>query len=112
MRHGPRPCLSRGGDRVRGTGDLGFAGHGRLCPAPAPLIAIGGHAFAFHFLSPTPRTMPVGPIHAIWSGAGIVPVAAVGWTLFRQTSTHRPMPVRACWRSPRAGRGSRLPTCR
>lgn len=80
-------------------------------PLP-PLIAIGGHAFAFHFLSPTPRTMPVGPIHAIWSGAGIVPVAAVGWTLFRQTSTHRPMPVRACWRSPRAGRGSRLPTCR
>ncbi len=49
------------------------------------LAAIGGYAFAFYFLSLTLRTMPVGVIYAIWSGAGIVLIAAVGWVLFRQT---------------------------
>ncbi len=49
------------------------------------LIAISGYALAFYFLSLTLRTMPVGVIYAIWSGAGIVLIAAVGWVMFRQT---------------------------
>ena len=29
--------------------------------------------------------MPVGVVYAIWSGAGIVLIAAVGWFWFRQS---------------------------
>ena len=31
------------------------------------------------------KTIPVGVVYAIWSGAGIVLIAAVGWFWFRQT---------------------------
>lgn len=53
-------------------------------PLPS-LVAICGYALAFYFLALTLRTMPVGVIYAIWSGAGIVLIAAVGWVVFRQT---------------------------
>lgn len=49
------------------------------------LLAIVGYGFAFYFLSLTLRHMPVGIMYAVWSGAGIVFITAVGWVAFRQT---------------------------
>lgn len=49
------------------------------------IIAVIGYAFAFYFLSLTLRQMPVGIMYAIWSGAGIVLITAIGWIVFKQT---------------------------
>ncbi len=57
-------------------------GFTRLMPS---LIAIIGYGLAFYFLSLTLKVLPVGVMYAIWSGAGIVLVAIIGWLLFRQT---------------------------
>ncbi len=43
------------------------------------LVTIGGYAIAFYFLSLTLRTMPTGVAYAIWSGVGIVLIAAIAW---------------------------------
>ena len=56
-------------------------GFTRLLPS---LVAISGYALAFYFLSLTLRTMPVGVVYAIWCGAGIVFITAIGWVWFRQ----------------------------
>lgn len=56
-------------------------GFTRLAPS---LITIVGYALAFYFLALTLRTMPVGIVYAIWSGAGIILITAIGWLLFRQ----------------------------
>jgi len=56
-------------------------GFTRLVPS---LIAIVGYGLAFYFLSLTLKVLPVGVMYAIWSGAGIVLVAIIGWLLFRQ----------------------------
>lgn len=56
-------------------------GFSRLAPS---LIAIIGYGFAFYFLSLTLRVMPVGIMYAIWSGAGIVLITALGWLVFKQ----------------------------
>lgn len=53
----------------------------RLQPS---LVTIVGYAIAFWFLSLTLRTMPTGVAYAIWSGVGIVLIAAVGWIWFKQ----------------------------
>lgn len=47
-------------------------------PAPA-LVAIVCYAIAFYMLSLTLRALPTGIAYAIWSGVGIVLVAAVAW---------------------------------
>lgn len=47
-------------------------------PVPSALVAIG-YAAAFYLLSLALRTMPTGVAYAIWSGAGIVLVAAIAW---------------------------------
>ncbi|WP_274627126.1 DMT family transporter [Arvimicrobium flavum] len=57
-------------------------GFTRLLPS---ILCIVGYALAFYFLSLPLRTMPVGIIYAVWSGAGIVLITAVGWVLFRQS---------------------------
>lgn len=57
-------------------------GFTRLAPS---LVAVVGYGLAFFFLSLTLRTMPVGVMYAIWSGAGIVFITAIGWMVFRQT---------------------------
>ncbi|MCK9550512.1 SMR family transporter [Aquamicrobium sp.] len=49
------------------------------------LMTILGYALAFYFLALTLRTMPVGIVYAIWSGAGIILITAIGWLLFRQS---------------------------
>lgn len=57
------------------------AGFSRLWPS---VVTAVGYAVAFFFLSLTLRTIPVGVAYAIWSGAGIVLIAAVGWIWFKQ----------------------------
>ncbi|SHM75063.1 small multidrug resistance pump [Duganella sacchari] len=47
-------------------------------------IVIAGYAIAFYFLSLTLRTIPVGVAYAIWSGVGIILIAAAGWLLYGQ----------------------------
>ena len=49
------------------------------------VITLGGYALAFYFLSLTLRAMPVGIVYAVWSGAGIVLITAIGWLYFRQS---------------------------
>ncbi|MGU3844922.1 SMR family transporter, partial [Vibrio diabolicus] len=43
-----------------------------------------GYGIAFFLLSVTVKTMPVGVVYAIWSGAGIVLVATVGYFVYGQ----------------------------
>jgi small multidrug resistance pump len=40
---------------------------------------------AFYLLALALKTMPVGIAYAIWSGVGIVLIAAVGWMFLKQT---------------------------
>ncbi len=48
------------------------------------LTVVVGYAIAFYFLSLTLRTIPVGVAYAIWSGLGVVLIAAIGWIVFGQ----------------------------
>lgn len=56
-------------------------GFTRLGPSILSLVAYG---FAFYFLSLTLKSLPVGVVYAIWSGAGIVCIAVIGWLFFKQ----------------------------
>ena len=56
-------------------------GFTRLVPS---LISLVGYGLAFYLLSLVTRSMPVGIVYAIWSGAGIVLVAAASWLLYGQ----------------------------
>ncbi|WP_418903880.1 DMT family transporter [Burkholderia cenocepacia] len=67
---------------VIGTSALRAAdGFTRL--GPSALVA-AGYGVAFYCLSLTLRTMPVGIIYAVWSGAGIVLITLVAMLLYRQ----------------------------
>lgn len=57
-------------------------GFTRLLPS---LIVCVGYGFAFYLLSLTLKTIPVGIVYAIWSGAGIALIAIVAWLFFGQT---------------------------
>ena len=48
------------------------------------LIAVFGYALAFYFLSLPLRSMPVGIVYALWCGAGIIMITAIGWLWFGQ----------------------------
>ena len=56
-------------------------GLSRLWPS---LIVVAGYGVAFYCLSITLRTIPVGIAYAIWSGAGVVLIAMIGWIFYRQ----------------------------
>lgn len=56
-------------------------GFTRLSPS---LVAVLGYAVAFYFLSLTLKFIPIGTAYAMWSGLGIVLVAASGWLIFGQ----------------------------
>ena len=43
-----------------------------------------GICWCLYFLSMVLRNIPLGIAYAIWSGAGIVLVALVGWLVFKQ----------------------------
>jgi small multidrug resistance pump len=47
-------------------------------------LTVVGYAFSIYFLALTVKTMPVGIVYAVWSGAGIVLIAAIAWIVFRQ----------------------------
>ncbi|WP_038166660.1 multidrug efflux SMR transporter [Verrucomicrobium sp. BvORR106] len=50
-----------------------------------PTLITGlGYAGAFYCLSIALKTLPVSIAYAIWSGLGIVLIAAVGWIFFKQ----------------------------
>jgi small multidrug resistance pump len=67
---------------VLGTSAL-KAANGFTVLAPSALVVVA-YAVSFYFLSLALRTLPVGVAYAIWSGVGIVLIAAIGWVLFRQ----------------------------
>lgn len=48
------------------------------------IVVVVGYGVAFWFLSLTLKSIPVGVAYAIWSGAGIVLITAVGWIAFKQ----------------------------
>lgn len=52
-------------------------------PVPAIVTAIG-YLCSFYLLSLALKSIPVGVAYAIWSGLGIVLIAAIGWVLFGQ----------------------------
>lgn len=56
-------------------------GFSRLWPS---LVVVAGYAAAFYFLSLTLRTMPIGLVYAIWSGAGVALIALIAWVFFGQ----------------------------
>ena len=67
---------------VVGTSALRAAdGFTRLWPS---VLVVAGYGIAFYCLSLTLRTMPVGIIYAVWSGAGIVLITLVAMLLYRQ----------------------------
>ena len=47
-------------------------------------MTIAGYGLAFYFLSLPIRTIPVGVVYAVWSGAGIVLIAGIGYFVFGQ----------------------------
>ena len=59
------------------------ASEGFTRPIPAALVVVG-YGIAFYMLSLTLRTIPMGVVYAIWSGAGIVLITLVGYFMFRQ----------------------------
>ena len=56
-------------------------GFTRLGPS---IVVIIGYVTAFYFLSLVLKTIPVGVVYAIWSGAGIALIALVAWVIFGQ----------------------------
>ena len=56
-------------------------GFTRLLPSALVVVC---YCAAFYLLSLTLRTMPVGVVYAVWSGAGVVLIALVGWLVFKQ----------------------------
>lgn len=56
-------------------------GFTRLWPS---LITVISYVTAFYFLSLTLRNVPVGIAYAIWAGAGIVLIAAIGFVFLDQ----------------------------
>ncbi|WP_415116524.1 DMT family transporter [Paraburkholderia sp.] len=56
-------------------------GFSRLLPSA---IVVLGYGIAFYCLSLTLRSIPVGIVYAIWSGAGIVLITLVALVLYRQ----------------------------
>ncbi len=52
-------------------------------PLPTIMVA-AGYGLAFFFLSLTVDKVPVGIAYAVWSGAGVTLIAAIGWVFFGQ----------------------------
>jgi small multidrug resistance pump len=56
-------------------------GFSRLLPSA---VVVLGYGIAFYCLSLTLRSIPVGIVYAVWSGAGIVLITLVALVLYRQ----------------------------
>lgn len=48
------------------------------------VIVVVGYGVAFYLLTLVLRTMPVGIMYAIWSGAGVALITLVGVVVFKQ----------------------------
>ena len=48
------------------------------------VICVIAYAMAFYLLSLALKVMPVGILYAVWSGLGIVLIAAIGFAVFGQ----------------------------
>lgn len=57
-------------------------GFTRLVPSA---VVVAGYSTAFFLLAITMKTLPMGLVYAIWSGAGIALIALVGWVVYGQT---------------------------
>ena len=56
-------------------------GFTRLGPS---LLAGLGYCISFYLLAQVMKSIPTGVVYAVWSGLGIVLIAAVGWVMFGQ----------------------------
>ena len=56
-------------------------GFTRLGPS---LVTVAAYAVSFYALSLTLKILPIGVAYAIWSGAGIVLISALGWVYYGQ----------------------------
>ena len=56
-------------------------GFTKLVPS---LVVVAGYCLAFFFLSLTLEKIPVGIAYAVWSGAGVTLIAAIGWLFLGQ----------------------------
>ena len=56
-------------------------GFTKLVPS---LMVVAGYGLAFFFLSLTLEKIPVGVAYAVWSGAGVTLIAAIGWLFLGQ----------------------------
>lgn len=56
-------------------------GFTKLIPS---LVVIAGYSTAFYCLSLTLKTMAIGIVYAIWSGAGVVLVTFIGKVFFHE----------------------------
>ena len=52
-------------------------------PLPLVLVVVG-YSVSLFLLSIVVKTVPVGVAYAIWSGAGIVLIAGIGWLVLKQ----------------------------
>lgn len=50
---------------------------------PSTVTCIG-YLIAIYFLALTMKSIPMGITYALWSGAGIVFISAIGWVVFKQ----------------------------
>lgn len=57
-------------------------GFTRLAPS---MLAVIGYPIAFYSLAVALRTIPLGLAYAVWSGVGIIVLAAIGWSFFKQS---------------------------
>lgn len=48
------------------------------------VAAMAGYALCFWLLAFAMTRIPMGVAYAVWSGVGIVAIAAIGWIVFRQ----------------------------
>ncbi|MHC1480810.1 DMT family transporter [Frateuria aurantia] len=70
------------GAEVIGTSCLkACQGFTQLWPS---LGAVAAYALTFYFLSLALKSIPVGVAYAIWSGAGTILLALIGFLVFRQ----------------------------
>lgn len=67
---------------VLGTSFL-KASAGFTKPLPSVAVVVG-YGLAFFFLSLTLDKVPVGIAYAVWSGAGVTLIAAIGWVFLGQ----------------------------
>lgn len=67
---------------VVGTSAL-QASAGFTRPGPS-LLVTAGYGMAFYFLSQALTAIPLGTAYAIWSGAGVALISAIGWIVYGQ----------------------------